>query len=397
MRTMWLTLAWLAAALALKLVHVPASDVVLVFAAAFTLIGGTGYALSSRHSLRQLARGFDRRLDLREQLESALEISDQHSAPIVAQYLFTAATKSLQSVRGVVGRAPRMPIREVETLCGVVLLIGALWLAMDVSTPEQQAAEPLPLLPTAPANAQQQGRDKPAGATSQPAGSKEKAAPAAIGRALGNTGATTGAANALKRGDSAGAAKELRDKGAQKEPLDQTAARALSKDLQSAADQLRPDQPDLAQKLDQIAKELLADPKQGLGDLARTLDGLGSSPAARTGGGVPAPGGTAVAGSGGPGSGAGKGLAGEHRVAKPSMSLTPQEAVALPTSAVRGGPRSAAQGAQGPSISLGGGGTGAAPGAGGTGSTAPVVGEADPLRIPSEDRDVVQNYFSPAP
>jgi hypothetical protein len=71
----------------------------------------------------------------------------------------------------------------------------------------------------------------------------------------------------------------------------------------------------------------------------------------------------------------------------------------LPPPTDDGGERTSATGPQGPSVQLEAGGT--RPGGGDAGATTggsdePLPGEADPLRIPPEYRDVVERYFSPA-
>ncbi len=100
------------------------------------------------------------------------------------------------------------------------------------------------------------------------------------------------------------------------------------------------------------------------------------------------------------GGGAGDGLGGESRGTQTNPEQAQGDITPLPPDPEAKGPLTSATGPQGPNVQLEAGGTRAddsASQAVGGGADAPLSGDADPLRIPPEYRDVVENYFSPTP
>jgi hypothetical protein len=254
---------------------------------------------------------------------------------------------------------------------------------------------------------------------------EDREAAAAVADGLRDNGATRSAADSLDHGDTADAASKLRGLADKADQLSPAARRDLAQGLKDAAKRLEGKQPGRAQRLQKDADKLQGAPQAAPGaidDLAGMLDELGKKgPAAASGtngdqgnqgnqggqgdqgaqggqtGNQDKAGSGAATGQGG-GGGAGNSLGGESRGAATSPPPAGGDTMPLPPAPDSGGPRIPATGPQGPTVQLDAGGTRAAdPGAAASnGSDNPLSGEADPLRIPPEYRDVVERYFSPS-
>ena len=296
----------------------------------------------------------------------------------------------------------------------VGLLIPGRWSGLPGAEPIALRAIPTP----APLDTERaaQPTEVPVAATEPPASEElspeDAAAAEAIADALRDGGATRSAADALDRGDPSGAASELRELADQVDQLSPEARGDLAEALRDAADELRPTQPERAERLEQDANQLEGSPSdaaEGLDDLAGMLDELGSG-ANDVAEGEGAPGdtqgdspgdngdGSSDGGAGQAGGGAGQGLGGEQRGGETNPPPAQGEVVPLPPAATTDGPTTSATGPRGENIELGVSGTGATSGEniGSPGADTPLESDPDPLRIPPEYRDVVENYFSPA-
>ncbi len=398
-RSMWLALLWLGVGLVVQMLHRQPPWLPLEVAAGVTLLAGLVWSFASNPKLPDLARTYDRHFDLQEQLASALETATHAPSSTIAERLVEQAMITIRQYRSMIRSLPRLPWREVETLVAVMLMIVALALVGGNNRLPVPQPLDLPSLAPPPSPDQPQPTDQPA-AHDSPSAANNQAAANALAQALAGTGATRPAADALQRGDSAGAAQSLRDQAGQADQLGQAARNTLSKDLQSAADQLQQNQGQRAGDINRSAQELANNPQQGLQDLAQVVDGLGKGNA---GAGAQAAA-TTGAGQGGGGAGGslggnGKRLGGEARTGPSNPPQAAGNTLPLPTSPAANGPATSATGPKGPTVQLQAGGTSSSgrASAGGGGSNDPLPGEADPLRIPPEDRDAVENYFSPAP
>ncbi len=425
-RGLWLGLAVVAAGLAVRLVGYNVRWPIFVFPGAFVFATVVAVGWWSSPSVLRLARGYDRYFQLHELLATGLEVARRSQAPDssygpVEQRLIEQSMLATYALRNRVRARPLFPVRDVEMLLAVGLIavglvIAGRWSAIAMVAPI--AIQPLP----APATAEP---ERTPNATAVPVAGNDSAGPgamtpedreaaAAIADGLRDSGAGRPAADALDRGDTDTAASKLRELADKADQLSPEARRDLSSGLKGAADRLASKQPDRADRLQRDAGALQGRQEAAAGalqDLAGLVDELGKrGPAAANGGsgagqnsaGQEGQAGDAGAGGGpapGASGGAGNNLGGESRGGATSPPSAAGEAMPLPPSPDNGGPRTSATGPQGPTVQLDAGGTRAAGSAGAAvdgGSDTPLSGEADPLRIPPEYRDVVQRYFSPS-
>jgi hypothetical protein len=339
-----------------------------------------------------------------------------------------------------IARRQRPPWQDVLTLVALSLVALGLWVISGVGFPNL-AGSPLPLpplasaqdpaqqLPQEPQAPDQAGQPGP-GDTGQPAQSGEAAQSGAAGDpqaiqaladALRDQGATRPAAEALDRGDLAGAAQQLRELADQAGQLSQSSRDDLANALEDAAEQIEGSDPQLADQLEQSADGLRQgeqEAAEALDELARAIEQLQQSQPGQQAGqeGQPAPGEQAgqdgQAGQGeqagpageqgqgqqqgqgqGNGTGAGSGSGGEQRQAQSNDRLG-VEGQAVPLESTGEGDIPAQSSDDKPPIPSGAAGNGGFT-QGGTSSSQRVQVGDDPLRVPIDERDVVQGYFQP--
>jgi hypothetical protein len=424
-------------------------------ALALVAIGvGVLLLLRPRMSAQQAARRLDRRFHLDEQLATAIETvatkppPDSVGARLVAQSGHTARLLSQR-----IARRQRPPWNELITLAMLLPVVLGLYILSGIGSLDI-GASPLPLPPLVspedPAlpfaeepppqqQAQAPGGDPGAGtpgesgapgqqpgapgeqqaAGGQPSASGDPRTMEALADALRDQGATRPAADALDRGDPSGAAQQLRELADQADQLSQDAREDMADSLRDAADRIEANDPALADQLRDSADGLEQggqDAAQALDDLARAIedlqdgqqtaggsqgqpgqDGQGGEPGGQDGqGGEPGdqPGGQGGQDgqggdggqAGGPG-GAGSG-AGEQRQSESSERLgVPGQPVPLETDGPGDVP---AEPSDRPPTS-----SEVVPGttSGEASSDQRVQTGADPLRVPLDERDVVQDYF----
>jgi hypothetical protein len=416
-RAVWLALAAWCVGLGAIVAGVPVPLPVPVAVAVLTFACGVAYAWWSQPSLAQLTHGLDRFFDQHDQTVTALEIARRGPANAIEARVIHDATNWLAELRRYVAGLPLVPWREAETLLAVALVSLALTVAIGPRTPTAQSPLGLPALPppAAPtAVAAPQASDLPVNGQSGTMGDPAaQAVVDALGDVLAPNGATRPAADALRRGDLEAAASELRELADGADQLGDEARNEVADQLRKAADQLRAAQPELADRLEQQASGLAQGGQaaaQALEDLARTVEGLGQAQVAQASPGAQpgdaqdgAGGGDAQQSDGGSqaqegsGGGAGSVPGSETRSTPPSAAQAQGSDLPLPSSATSGGATTDARGSKGPSIEIEAGGTGGTDSAGGNTSGEAIQSEADPLAIPPEYRDVVENYFTPAP
>ncbi len=418
-RAVWLALLVWCAGLAMLWLGIALPLPVLAAAAVATLLGGIGYAWWSQPSLTQLTHGLDRFYNLQAQTVTALEVAQRGPGNEIEERVVTEAAMWLGELRRYVARLPLVPWREAETLLAVALVALGLTVALGPPAPSLAQLVALPDLPppAAPtATTPPEASDLPVSEENPPLAPQAQAAADALADGLSDNGATRPAADALRRGDLQDAASELRELADGADQLGAQARRDIAEGLREAADQLRADQPALAERLEQQADGLQQGgqaAEQALEDLARTVEELAEEQdqVAQGPDGQPddnqgpndgaqgdQPSAQEAQGDGqGVGPGAGSLPGGETR-STPGDAATPEgETVPLPSSAAQSGATTNANGPAGPSIEIQAGGTGSSSSSAGNGGSGVIQSAPDPLTIPPEYRDVVENYFTPAP
>ncbi len=400
--------------------------------------------LQPRLKPHEAARRLDRRFHLDEQLATAVEVAATNPPPAsVAARLIADSSHTAELLRRRIARRQRPPWHDLLTLAMLGLLALGLSIIAGIGAPNiSTSALPIPPLAGAPDPNQQVPREPqapPNGANGEPATTNAANQPTSIGDpqiiqaladALRDQGITRPAAAALDRGDLAGAARELRALADQASQLPQDTLSDLADRLRDAADQIGARNQSLADQLEQSADELDQGGQsaaQALDDLARAIEQLPTAPANQAGqsdqagqagqseqpnqAGQPDPSGDqAGQGSGqgqaqgqnqdqssgqaqgeGNGSGAGNGPGGEQRPADTSERLGVE---GQPVPLESDGPGDVPAEPSGP---LQGGAGGTKPGfaQGDASSGQRVEVGADPLRVPIDERDVVQEYFQP--
>jgi hypothetical protein len=425
----------------------------LLGALALAIVGaGVGALLLPRLAPGAAARRLDRRFHLDEQLATAVEVATTNPRPgSVAARLLADSGHTAELLRRRLGRRPAVPWHDLLTLAALALVAAGLWIISGIGVPNLAGgAAPLPGLaapddpldqfPQEPQGPGDTGLPSPGGVGDMPgpgapvpgpgnqpgAGDQPSTADPqvleALADALRDQGATRPAAEALDRGDAASAARELRELADQASQLSEQTRDDLADRLRDAANQIAGRDPQLADQLRQSARGLAEggqDAAEALDDLARAVEQLGSGQdgaqqppdtGAQTGqdgqdqgqeqnGG---PGQDQGAGQGqnggqdqgqgqgdGQANGAGNGPGGEQRQSDPADRLG-VEGQPVPLESAGEGEIPVPQSGQQPGQGSGQGGFTQ----GGTGGERVEVG-ADPLRVPIDERDVVQEYFQP--
>ncbi len=407
----------------------------VVGASALAIIGGAVVLLLRPRLVPRAAAGrLDRRFHLDEQLATAVEVAATNPPPgSIAARLVMESSHTAELLHRRIARRQQPPWQDMLTLLALGLVAIGLWVISGVGFPNL-AAGALPLPPLASAQdpvrqlpqepqapGQQPGQATP-GDPGQPAqtGSNAQASAAgdprtiqALADALRDQGATRPAAEALDRGDLAGAAQQLRALADQASQLSQAARDDLANALEHAAQQIAGSDPQLADQLNQSADGL----KQGgqaaakaLDDLARAIEQLPQAQPGQQAGqnSQPTPGqqdgADGQAGQGGDQgqgqgqgqgnrTGAGSGSNDEQRQAAPTSRLG-VEGQAVPLESSGAGDVPAQSSDNKPPTSAGAGGNGGFTQGGASSDQRVQVGD-DPLRVPVDERDVVQGYFQP--
>lgn len=375
----------------------------------WTLIGAgalgciaLGALLVLRPRLRapEVARRLDRRFQLNEQLTTALELGPQ--AEGVGLYLYDQARRSLARIRRQVATRQRFPWAELALVLSLAVLLTGLAALADIA-PRRTGAlpEPLPPLarvpdpaerfppePVAPPPPAQQ--ELAAGSEGLAPIAADPAAAAALADALRDQSVTRPAAEALDQGRPDEAARQLRELADQAGQLSSQARNDLGQALREAARQVAPTSPGLAEQLNQSADGLEAGGGQAaaaLEDLASLVEQFGQSQASDQAPGAP----QGQSGQGASGAGQSS-LPGDQRESagqRLGVDGVPLELASDGGSTVPGaGDAEQASAPEGGTAGTGGFTRGS------QSSERVSIGD-DPLRIPADLRDVVQDYFSP--
>jgi len=405
-------------------------------ASALAIIGGAVVLLlRPRLAPRAAASRLDRRFHLDEQLATAVEVAATNPPPgSIAARLVMESSHTAELLHRRIARRQRPPWQDMLTLMALSLVAIGLWVISGVGFPDLAASTlPLPPLASAQDPAQQlpqeaQAPDQPGqappsdtgdaaqtGDVAQAGAAGDPRAVQALADALRDQGATRPAAEAIDRGDMAGAAQQLRALADQAGQLSQAARDDLANALDDAAEQIAGSDPQLADQLNQSAEGLRQggqDAAKALDDLARAIEQLPQAQRGPQAGrnSQPAPGDQSgqdgqpgqIGDQGqsqgqeqgqGNGAGAGSGSGGEQRQAAQNSRLGVEgQAVPLETSGAGDVPAQSSD--DKPPIPAGSGGNGGFTQGGASSNQRVQVGD-DPLRVPIDERDVVQGYFQP--
>jgi hypothetical protein len=422
------------------------TDLLGALALAIVGVGAAGLLLP-RLAPGAAARRLDRRFHLDEQLATAVEVAATNPPPgSVKARLLADSSHTAKLLRRRLGRQHAVPWNDLLTLLALALVAAGLWIISGIGVPNLAGSaallpglaapeDPLEQFLPEPQGPGDTGLPSPGGvgdvsgpgapvpgAGNEPgAGGQPSAADPqvleALADALRDQGATRPAAEALDRGDPAGAARELRELADQASQLSEQTRDELADRLRDAADQVAGRDPQLADQLRESARGLAEggqDVAEALDDLARAVEQLGSGqegaqPPPSDAGAQPGADGQAEgqgqdqsAGQGqdqgqgqdggqgdGQAPGAGNGPGGEQRQSDPADRLG-VEGQPVPLESAGEGEVPVPQSGQQPGQGNGQGGFTQ----GGTGGERVDVG-ADPLRVPIDERDVVQEYFQP--
>lgn len=413
-------------------------------ALALAIIGiAVASLLRPKLSPREAARRLDRHFELNEQLATAVEVAAAGPRPgSVAAHLLAQSGQTAGVLRQRIMRRQRAPWSEVLALLAIGLVALGLWIMVGIGRPVLTGT-PAPLPPLVnPQDPTQQFAEEPpaqngqgqvlvpgqegqAGTTGDPnvatgTTSGDPATLEALADALRDQGATRPAAEALDHGNVGDAAQELRELADQAGQLSQAARNDLANSLRDAADRIEPRNPELAEQLRDSADGLQNGGQaaaRALEDLAEAIEQLQESQAANQGqGDQPGQGEQGQQGQGeqgqqgqegqgqgqgqegqgqgqgqgsSPGS-AGDGSGGEQRPAEPIERMG-VEGQPLPLEASGPGQVPAQPSDRPPTASD------LTPGftRGDSSDNQRVQSGADPLRVPLDERDIVQDYFAP--
>src|SRR6266540_3027521 len=341
--------------------------------------------LQPRLKPHEAARRLDRRFHLDEQLATAVEVAATNPPPAsVSARLIADSSHTAELLRRRIARRQRPPWHDLLTLAMLGLLALGLSIIAGIGAPNiSTSALPIPPLAGAPDPNQQVPREPqapPNGANGEPATTNAANQPTSIGDpqiiqaladALRDQGITRPAAAALDQGG-------------------QSAAQALD-DLARAIEQLPTAPANQAGQSDQAGQAGQSEqPNQaGQPDPSGDQAGQGSGQGQAQGQNQDQSSGQAQ--GEGNGSGAGNGPGGEQRPADTSERLGVE---GQPVPLESDGPGDVPAEPSGP---LQGGAGGTKPGfaQGDASSGQRVEVGADPLRVPIDERDVVQEYFQP--
>jgi hypothetical protein len=409
--------------------------------------GGVLLLLRPKLSPQQAARRLDRRFHLDEQLATAIEVAATKPPPgSVGARLVAQSGNTARLLRHRIARRQRPPWNELITLLallpvavGLFILSGIGNLNLDgsalplpplatVQDPAEQFTDQPPpdvqspaLIPgegaQAPGAGTQPGSAGQSGTAGQPGATGDQGTIEELADALRDQGATRSAADALDQGDLGGAAQQLRELADQAGQLSPDARNDLADALRDAAERIAPRNPALADQLrrsadgleegGQAASEALDDLAQAIDDLQNGQQSGAAGDQGQAGQGNQGDqsgnadgqageqsgeaGQNDAAGQGGGPGGAGNGSTGEQRSGQPSERLgVPGQPV--PLEAEGPGAVPAEPSDRQPTTSE------IVPGTTGgeTSSDRRVETGADPLRVPLDERDVVQEYFQPS-
>lgn len=361
------------------------------------------------------ARRLDRRFRLNNQLATALEVDAQDAAEGVAARLLEQSHRTLHRVQRYVASHQRFPWSEVITLIAFVLLGLGLLLMIGLGLPDLlTTSDPLPALAvpdqtsrefqpdlsndpnqSSAGNSNTNQPGQPDSGSTDAGGERsggQAAALAALANAFRDQSVTRPVATALDQGNTDQAAQELRALADQANQLSATTRRDLAQRLREAANEIGRDNPGLADQIRRQADGLEQggqNAAQALENLATLTEHLGRQTATPPAEADPQSQPESL--QSGAGAGAGN-IAGDQREQSVPADRLGVEGVPLDLESEGAGTTPATASGNSPAT------TNAIgtflPPTGALDTNEVRTGE-DPLRIPLDLRDVVQDYFSP--
>ncbi len=285
----------------------PLDETLLYAAVLGCVIVGAVSLLRPRMKAREVARRLDRRFDLQEQISTALEVNSQKQVEGVAAFLVGKAQKNTQQIQAYTNKHQRMPWVEMVALLAMLLFAGGLFLLVNLDNRSVAARPPLPIPPLAPPlelpedtppdpfgegggeGQQEQGagsggneeqQDQEGGAEDQAASASgsDQQSMQELADAMRDLSATRPAAESLDQGDTTGAAQSLRELADQSEQLSEETRRELAGALREASNNIDQHDPELGQQVRESASGLEQGPQQSanaLEDLADAVEELG--------------------------------------------------------------------------------------------------------------------------
>lgn len=415
LRSAWVGLALMCVGLGVQMVLGWHITVELLGALALACVAvGAIRLLRPRLPVPAVARQLDHRFDLHEQLATALEVSQRGTPEGVEVRLLEQAHMTTTQVQQHIARQRRYPWSEIAALLAVAcLVLGMLLLTMLFDPGRQLAAEPLPPLvpptdmsnPPRPETPPDQPQPEQAGGqgttgAADAAGGFDQQSAEALADAMRDQSATRPAAEALDRNDAAGAAQRLRELADQSGQLSDDTRRDLANELRGAAAEIEGSNPELAEQVRESAYGLqqegqsTAEAFENLADAMQQLDGAPQQAQQGEPGepGQPDQSQPGVPGQRGGGAASNAPFSGQRELPQPSERLG-VDGVPLELESQGDGQTPS----QGDPATLAPGGGSFEPGEGTPGDAATIQIGEDPLRIPADLRDVVQEYFSPTP
>ena len=351
-----------------------------------------GLLLILRRPMRatEVARRLDRRFQLKEQLSTALELDPRTEG--VGAYLHGQSHHTLGQIRRLLAKERGFPWPELLAAAAMLPVLGGLLLLANIAPlPPDRVAEPLPPLAAAsttdtaiPEEPFQQPGNGQTGLEEVEVTMAEPGAIAALellADALRDQSVTRPAAAALDRGDPAEAATLLREVADQADSLSNEARANLSRDLAAAAEQIEAHDANLAEQIRAAAEGIepeRTDAGAALEDLADAIEQLSQRQRPDQ-----------SQSSSGTGQSA---LPGQQR--EQSRERLGVDGVPLELEGGEQGDLPTSGGTPGQSAGSGSGGSGGNFMRGNQSGERVTIGD-DPLRIPVDLRDVVQDYFSP--
>lgn len=299
LRAAWIGLSVLCIGLGLHMVLDWTIQIETLIALALGCIAiGAVFLLRPRMSAQEVARRLDQRFGLDEQMTTALEVSaSPEPAEGVAQRLLEQCQATTGQVQTYVTRNRRQPWSDVWALLAVALVALGLFLILGLAPfgVALQPPEVLPQLAELPPEddplAEEVPPDTP-GEETAPTGPEQaqvgeladaaldQQAMESLANALRDQSATRPAAEALDQGDAEAAAQALRELADQADLLSDDTRRDLAEQLRQAAGELGTNDPELAEDLRDSAYEMQQD-GQGTADalenLAEAVENMGES------------------------------------------------------------------------------------------------------------------------
>lgn len=256
---------------------------------------GAVMLLRPRIPAQAVAERIDQRFGLNEQVATALEVSQRGEAEGVAAHLLMKASHNTAQVQRFTLQRYRFPWVETGTLVALLLLTGGMLLLVSIQLPDSLygSAEPLPPLAQPddpPEEFPMEPFEPPPGSGSQMTATESEGGMieavlnsnqptlSAIADALRDLSVTRSVAEAIDQGDIARAAQNLREVADQADRLSSETRRDLSNALQDAANEIGPSDPDTSTKLRDSSHEMQQDSEgaaDALDNLASTLEELG--------------------------------------------------------------------------------------------------------------------------